>query len=62
MPFSRIVIINTFPGVQKHAELVFLYNGRKMHAKALSLLQQYVSRPRFSIYKSILTNYVLSRP
>ncbi|KAG9314800.1 vacuolar sorting protein 39 domain 1-domain-containing protein [Chiua virens] len=24
----------------KHAELVFLYNGRKMHAKALKLLQQ----------------------
>lgn len=27
---------------QKYAELIFLYNGRKMHAKALQLLQQYV--------------------
>ncbi|KAH0832904.1 vacuolar sorting protein 39 domain 1-domain-containing protein [Lanmaoa asiatica] len=25
---------------EKHAELIFLYNGRKMHAKALKLLQQ----------------------
>ena len=37
-------LINIFSGVQKHAELVFLYNGRKMHAKALKLLQQYVSK------------------
>ncbi|KIK98408.1 hypothetical protein PAXRUDRAFT_823887 [Paxillus rubicundulus Ve08.2h10] len=25
---------------EKHAELIFLYNGKKMHAKALKLLQQ----------------------
>ncbi|KAF8127072.1 hypothetical protein EV363DRAFT_1518382 [Boletus edulis] len=28
----------------KHAELIFLYNGRKMHAKALKLLQQLSER------------------
>jgi hypothetical protein len=32
-----------------------------MHAKALKLLQQYVSKPSSSIYRRIFTNYVLNR-
>lgn len=27
-------------GLQKHSELIYLYNGKKMHEKALSLLRE----------------------
>jgi len=42
-PTGEIVLLNFLFTLQKFSELIFLYNGKKMHAQALDLLQQCVS-------------------
>ena len=39
---QRGKVVRRVLALQKFSELIFLYNGKKMHAQALDLLQQWV--------------------